>query len=207
MAVTEKDRIIWRNVEELLVEKGITKTDLSRLLGVSPQAVNSLKNNGIGVRSIKKLCRALDVDEIRLLTVEAPVRLSKNIPVISWVQAGCYSEVTDIHGVGISGEGEPVQSVRNVGPHAFALRVEGDSMAPRFLPGDIIVVDPDVTCDNGCFCVVNVNGEATFKVFHDRPGVIVLEPLNKKHPDIVIHKDREVDFRIVGKVVDLIPKM
>lgn len=203
----QKDQIIWGNVERILKDKGWTLVDLAKKMEVTPQAINSLKTRGIGQRSIKKLSAALNIDEIQLLLVEVPTPFSRPIPIISWVQAGLFADAEDHWPVGISGEGDPVFSYRKVGLHAFGLRVVGDSMAPRYLPGDTIIVDPELKCDNGSPCVVVLNGEAVFKFFKDTPEAIILEPMNPKHPDIIIRKDRSVDFRVVGKVVDLIPKM
>ena len=94
-----------------------------------------------------------------------------------------------------------------VGPNTFALRVEGDSMSPRFLEGDIIIVDPSLACENGDFCIAWLNGEVTFKKLRKNEKEIRLIPLNEKYPEIVIHMDKPVDFRIIGKVVDMIPKL
>ena len=68
----EKDRIIWDNVEKILKEKDWSLVDLAKHMEVTPQAINSLKKGGIGARSIKKLSTALNVDEIRLLSIELP---------------------------------------------------------------------------------------------------------------------------------------
>lgn len=68
----EKDRIIWDNVEKILKEKDWSLVDLAKHMEVTPQAINSLKKGGIGTRSIKKLSTALNVDEIRLLSIELP---------------------------------------------------------------------------------------------------------------------------------------
>jgi len=206
---TPRDKIIWDNVESLLKEKGWSYVDLARSMGVKPQSINSLKSGirGIGKKSLLKLSEALNVDQMQLLAVDIPVRRPHPIPVISWVQAGAFREAVDLYAVGFSGEGEPVYSTKAVGLNAFALRVEGDSMSPRYLPGDIIVVDPAVKCTNGCPCVVAMNGEAVFKMFHETDDAIVLRPLNPKYPEIVIRKDSPVDFRVVGKVIDLIPKL
>lgn len=203
----QRDQIIWGNVEKILKNKDWNLVDLAKEMNITPQAINSLKTRGIGARSIKKLAAALKIDEIQLMTIDAPARLPRPIPVISWVQAGSFTEAADMHAVGVSGEGDPVHSTKAVGPHAFALRVEGDSMAPRYLPGDIIVVDPEIMCDNDSPCVVVLNGEATFKFFKEIDGAIILQPMNNRFPEIVIRKDSQVDFRVVGKVVDLIPKL
>ena len=87
---TERDRIIWNNVEKLLKSKEWSLVDLAEKMGIKPQAVNSLKSGarGIGPRSTKKLATALGVDEIELYKIAVPERLLQPIPVISWVHAG-----------------------------------------------------------------------------------------------------------------------
>jgi len=127
------------------------------------------------------------------------------VPVISWVQAGSFSEAIDAYPEGVSGEREPVRPRNKVGPRSFALVVEGDSMRPRFMPGDIIIIDPDRDCENGDLCVVKYNDEVTFKRIRFQNGDVVLRPLNPKFPDITIRQDSEIDFQVVGRIVDMIP--
>jgi SOS-response transcriptional repressor LexA len=37
--------------------------------------------------------------------------------------------------------------------------------------------------------------------------IIKLISLNEKYPDIIIRKDSKVDFKVIGKVVDIIAKL
>ena len=204
---SQKDQIIWGNVEKILKDKDWSLVDLAKKMGVTPQAINSLKRGGIGIRSIKKLSLALNVDEIQLLTIEVPQRLPRPIPVISWVNAGSFSESLDNWPAGVSVVDEPVFSYRKLGPLAFGLRVEGDSMSPRYLHGDIIILDPEIKCDNGSACVVSLNGEVTFKLFWETETEIRLQPLNDRYPDTIIRKDSRADFKVIAKVIDLQAKL
>ncbi|MEQ2616351.1 S24 family peptidase, partial [Intestinimonas aquisgranensis] len=46
----------------------------------------------------------------------------------------------------------------------FGLRVKGDSMYPRYLEGDTVILRKQSTCDSGDDCAVMVNGnDATLK--------------------------------------------
>jgi SOS-response transcriptional repressor LexA len=204
-----RDQIIWNNIERLLIEKKWLLVDLASKMGVKPQAVNSLKSGarGIGIRSVAKLAKAFGVEEIEFYKVDIPDRKSMPIPVISWVHAGEFAEPQDSWPVGVSGESEPIYSYKKVGPLCFGLRIEGDSMLPRFMPGDVAVIDPEIRCDNGTACVVWVNGEVSLKLFYDGEKEIRLVPMNDRHETIVILKDSRVDFRIIGKVVDIIAKL
>ena len=199
----QKDFIIWGNVEKILKEKGWSLVDLAKAMEVTPQSINSLKRGGIGVRSIKKLTAALNVDEIRLLSIEVPPLQPRAIPVISWIHAGEFWDADDHWPINVSGEGEPVYSYTKTSPNAFGLRVQGDSMLPRFMPGDIVIVDPVFRCDNGSACIVSVNGEVSLKLFWEKETEIVLKSMNDKYPEIIIKKDSKVDFKVIGKVVDI----
>jgi len=49
------------------------------------------------------------------------------------------------------------------GGESFALRVLGDSMAPEFDHGDIIVIEPDGALHDGCFVLAEVDGQYHFR--------------------------------------------
>lgn len=76
-------------------------------------------------------------------------------------------------------------------------------MLPRFMPGDIAIVDPAVRCDNGSACVVSVNGEVQLRFFWEKETEIILKSMNDKYPEITIKKDSKVDFKVIGKVIDI----
>ena len=45
----------------------------------------------------------------------------------------------------------------------FALRVVGDDMAPEFLDGQVIIVDPGGKISSGCYVVARHQGEMIFR--------------------------------------------
>jgi DNA polymerase V len=49
------------------------------------------------------------------------------------------------------------------GAEVFALRVLGDSMAPEFLDGDIVIVEPGGAVRNGSFVLAHLDGEWTLR--------------------------------------------
>ena len=70
-------------------------------------------------------------------------------------------------------------------PHAFAARVMGDSMEPKYTEGDLVVFAPSMTPNGGddCFVRFASDGSTTFKRFNLRPdGKVRLEPLNPSYP-------------------------
>ena len=204
---SKQDQIIWENVERLVEQKGISLAQLARKMGTTPQSLNQIKTGirGVGGKMFSRFAEALEVDETRLLidTTYAPQLINKPIPVISTVHAGEFLEAMDHWPEGMSGEGEPVFSFVKTGTHAFGLIVEGLSMSPRFLPGDVVIVDPSVHCHNGCACVVWLNGEVSLKTFFENEAEIILKPINEEYATITISKNSKVKFKIIGKVVDL----
>ncbi len=127
----------------------------------------------------------------------------RQVPEISWVQAGAWCEIMDEFYPGDGNQLVPV--TRSVGPHTFALRVKGDSMEPRFPEGSLIVVDPERPADPGSFVVARLeeSKEATFKQLVHDSGRKYLRPLNTQYPMIEINGEATV----VGVVVQAIQEI
>lgn len=108
------------------------------------------------------------------------------VPVINKVSAGYPKDFTDLaypRGVADDYVGCPDIHDRD----AFATRVHGDSMQPKYREGDIVIFSPAASPRNGDDCFVRFeNGNTTFKrVFFesDEAGVAVLrlQPRNEKY--------------------------
>lgn len=126
------------------------------------------------------------------------------VPLISYVQAGYWTEATDPATVG---DGfEYLLTDQELSGSAFALQIEGDSMLPQFKPGDRVIVDPEICPQPGDF-VVAMNGghEATFKKYRprslDASGNVVFElvPLNE---DFAPMRSDQTPIRIVGTMME-----
>jgi len=86
---------------------------------------------------------------------------------------------------------------------AFLLRVEGDSMIEaQIVPGDLVVVKPQPTAEDGEIVVAMLDGEATLKRFFHEGDRIRLQPENREMEPIILHPDSG-DLSIVGKVIGL----
>lgn len=66
----------------------------------------------------------------------------------------------------------------------IGLKVEGDSMYPKYLQGDTIILELTPDCESGTDAAVYVNGyEATLKtVIKNDNGTITLMPINTSYP-------------------------
>lgn len=127
----------------------------------------------------------LGVEEKRAdYNVSPPAEVKRQVPVISWVAAGKFCHSDDPFPPGVADEW--VGATANVGPRAYALRVDGDSMEPRFPDGCTIIVDPEWEAKHKSFVVVRLEGsdETTFKQLMAEGGKRYLKPLNPRYPII-----------------------
>jgi DNA polymerase V len=99
------------------------------------------------------------------------------------------------------------------GAESFALMVLGDSMAPEFVEGEIIVVEPEGLAADGSYVVAQVAGEWTFRQLAAKDGRWQLRPLNPAYATadladlsavrgVVIQKSRPGRRRALKRYVD-----
>ena len=88
----------------------------------------------------------------------------------------------------------------------FALRIKGDSMEPRFVEGDVVIVRKQETADSGDIVVALVNGDsATIKKLKRHQNGITLVPSNSAYEPMYYSNEEimELPGNILGKVVEL----
>lgn len=117
------------------------------------------------------------------------------VPVVNRVSAGYPKDFTDLsYPKGVADEyvGCPDVSDKD----AFAARVHGDSMTPKYREGDIVIFSPAAGPKNGDDCFVRFeDGQTTFKrVFfeNDERGraTLRLQPRNEKYRPQVIASEK-----------------
>lgn len=128
---------------------------------------------------------------------------SVRIPVLGAIPAGIPIEaIQDI----ADWEEIPVELTRGNREY-FGLLVEGDSMYPKYLSGDTVIVRKQSVCENGDDCVVYVNGfDATLKTvrLHD-DGSLTTEPINPTYAPrtYTLEEIKTLPVSIAGIVVEL----
>ena len=86
---------------------------------------------------------------------------------------------------------------------AFALRVDGDSMAPQILPGDVVVLSPSVPAVQGRAAVVQLAGQigVTCKLYRKSGGHVHLVPANARYEIADVPADQvEWALRVLARV-------
>lgn len=108
------------------------------------------------------------------------------VPIINRVSAGYPRDFTDLsYPRGIADSYVSCPDLPD--PDAFAARVFGDSMTPKYREGDIVIFSPAASCKNGDDCFVRFDdAQTTFKrIFFesadDNAEMIRLQPRNEKY--------------------------
>lgn len=131
-------------------------------------------------------------------------QLNENeVPLISLVQAGDWSEAFDPYPVG-----EGSESLKCPYPHGdstFAVQITGQSMSPEFPEGMIIFIDPGRMPENKEYCVAKLEdtNEATFKQYVVEDGQKFLKATNPDWPKkyIQINGNCCIIGRLIGVYV------
>jgi SOS-response transcriptional repressor LexA len=114
------------------------------------------------------------------------------VPVINKVPAGYPAEFDDMgYPVGFADDYVRCPDIHD--PNAFAVRVIGDSMQPKFTEGDIVVFSPaaDVQTGDDCFVRLTMPHETTFKrIFFEADKKVRLQPRNDMQSPIIIDGNR-----------------
>jgi len=123
---------------------------------------------------------------------KAPLAAGRLVPIINKVAAGYPTDFNDLdYPVGIADDYVRCPDLHD--PNAFAVRVVGDSMEPRFFEGDIVVFSPAVEVNNGddCFVRFTMPHETTFKrVFFEKDEKVRLQPRNERYSPTIVDGDR-----------------
>lgn len=142
---------------------GLTQQELAEKLGISRQHLSKLENSPKPLspklaRRVAEVCRNSGFPHAGALNGV------RTIPVRSWAQAGIGADFEEL----------PLDWEKRVATdcpdeHAFAVEIQGDSMEPKFFPGDIAVLMPTHQPRNGSIVVARLEHEGTvFKVFTTR---------------------------------------
>jgi repressor LexA len=196
---TERQRRILEIIREFTAEHGYPPSvrEIGELVGLSSSStihahLKALERRGLISRDPTKP-RAL-----RTGTLPAS-RDALVVPILGRVAAGVpITAQEDVEGEFLFPSGYVPRA-----SDAFMLRVQGDSMVDAaILNGDLILVRPQRTADNGEIVVAMVDGEATVQRFYREAGRVRLQPENQAMAPIYAS-----DVEIVGRVEAVVRRL
>ncbi len=205
-----------KRLQIALNNKNWLQSDLEKAVeGYEPKIDKTLINKylkGIAFARQKRLsilADVLGVNEPWLMGYDVPMNKNitiKNksirIPVLGSIPAGIPIELIE----DIIDYEDISEDMLKGGKEYFALKVKGNSMEPKYLNGDTIIVLKQNDCESGQDCIVMVNGDdGTFKRVFKSDNGITLQPLNNEYMP-VFYSNKEViskPVRILGVVKEI----
>ena len=157
--------ILNERIKEMRIKKGMTLFEVAEQIGVRDATVQRYESGEI--KNIKydiivKLAQLFNCTPAFLMGWENEIQVSPineedfiMIPVVGRVAAGkgCYAE-EDIESY------EPTSKRLLTSDNKYMyVRVQGDSMMPRYLPNDLLLVQCQTSVDSGSYAVVLIDGE------------------------------------------------
>ncbi|KDN09340.1 LexA family protein [Gilliamella sp. Imp1-1] len=193
-------------------ELSLTQEQVASQVGIKQQSYQAIESGEVKKpRYLYEISVALKCDMAWLLSgkekevknVEPITLKARQVPLISYVQAGVWTESCELRD---STGFEYIMTSLELSDQSFALRIKGDSMEPEFKEGDVVIIDPAVKPIPGEFVVaMNGESEATFKKYrelgHDEHERMQFEliPLN---PDYTTMSTLTQQIRIIGTMVE-----
>ena len=126
----------------------------------------------------------------------------RNLPILSWAQAGKAVASEEI-----PGDWDEVVPSDVTDDRAFAVRLRGDSMEPKFSDSDIAILLPGVTATNGEIVVANVKNQGVLcKIMHVQldKNLVKLSSYNPAYPPTEYHRD---EFHWIYPVAAIIKQL
>lgn len=185
---------IWRAVDRLAQENGLSASGLARKAGLDPTTFNKSKRatrdgkaRWPSTESISKILEATQSDLSQFVNyVEggAPRSPVNYVPLIGLAQAGS-SGFFDDAGYPIGGSWDEIPFPDIPDSNAYALEISGASMEPVFRDGDMVLVSPSANIRRGDRVIVKTkDGEVLAKQLRRRTARrIELQSLNPDFED------------------------
>jgi phage repressor protein C with HTH and peptisase S24 domain len=191
---------VWRAIDTLAAEHGLSPSGLARKAGLDPTSFNMSKRGTADGRnrwpSTESLAKVLNATGAGLGDFTALVlgarampdvraRPRTKIPLIGLAQAGS-SGFFDDGGYPAGAGWDEVELPQTGDAHAYALTISGDSMEPVYRAGDSIIVSPAAPVRAGDRVVARSSeGAVMAKLLARRTATrIELRSLNPAFPDL-----------------------
>lgn len=194
-----------QRLRQAIFMKGIRQAEIAERSGIDKSKISKYVagKNMPGGDTLVKLAAALGVDAAWLSGETPdidPYELLKEtdgfreIPVVGRVAAGAPI-------FAIENQVDSLM-VRDNRSGLFGLRIVGDSMAPRIMDGDLVVVQQQDDAKDGDIIIALIDDEATCKVIKKSAWGVSLVPFNSSYaPFVYTEREAEERMHIIGKVI------
>ncbi|MDO4282382.1 MAG: XRE family transcriptional regulator [Clostridia bacterium] len=194
-------------------KKNYTIEDLAQILKIDKNKLYRWENispANMPTTAIKKLADLYEVNPTWLCGYDVPKKI---------ITSNKKLETIKIPVVGTVAAGTPILAEQNIIDYEelpanefkdgeyFGLKVKGNSMFPRILERDVVIVRKQEDCESGQIAVVLVNGdEATVKQVKKTASGIMLIPFNATEYEPVFFTKEDIEKKPV-KIVGIVKRL
>lgn len=199
---------LYTNIKRRREELKMSQTELAKKLGYKDRSTIAKIESGENDLTQSKIiafAQALNTTPAQLMGWEDNENSIFSLPGVMPIPSGKKIPI-----IGTIACGTPVLATENIEEYietspddkaTFALRCKGDSMSPRLMDGDIVLIHQQPTVENGETAAVLIGEEATLKRVYIRENSITLAPENLNYEPIHFTGEDMNDVIILGKVV------
>lgn len=220
---------MFERYSEMLKERGVKNIDVSRATGIPASTFSDWKKGKSSPKrdKIEKIAEFFEInpdwlagtsdfktnkemlehfdkksnlDVIKGQMIDVQENTTR-IKVLGKVAAGVPTHMQDEYVIGY----EDVSNDMIKDDNVFGLEINGDSMSPRILKGDVVIVREQNDAESGDVVIVSINGdEATCKRLMKYATGISLISFNPAYEPMTF-SNKEIEekpVRIIGKVIE-----
>ena len=183
------------------------QAELGEAIGIGKSSISEWESGkrSPDIDKIKDIAKVFNVTPAYLMGWDEPSPASRPLP------AGLLPVVKRrIPILGHVAAGVPIMAEREYEEYEddtyglscdYVLRVEGDSMEPRVMNGDIVYVRQQPDVDDGQIAVVGVDDSVTLKVVYHLPNGLQLVSLNPKYKPMIYTQSNTDYLAVIGLAV------
>jgi len=199
--IMSKNRLNLYEIDQLCMKMGWSHSEMARQAGLSRGMGSYLMKHGTtSSKTAKALADAfgVDINQITMREPNSEIESARKVPMFSsWAHAGLAKPELFA---------EKWLLCNSTPPDAIALKIQGDSMAPYFITGDVVICTKENKPESGNFVLVKLqtDSEPALKeifIYSDR---ISFRSLNPIYPEVeLVKKDKELieDMWVVIKMI------
>jgi phage repressor protein C with HTH and peptisase S24 domain len=185
------------------VSQNLTQAEAAKLLDIDRSYLSQVERVRSPGKSLRTRFELLEKSSsVKVNGNASPAYGLRNLPVLSWAQAGQAHDFEEI-----PSDWEEVVPSDVTDERAFAVRLRGDSMEPRFSDGDIAVLLPGIAPTNGETVVANLKNQGVLcKIMHVQldKNLVKLSSYNPAYPPTEYHRD---EFNWIFPVATIIKQL
>ena len=202
----DKDSIFAKRLSEAMKKRNLNQSELSLKTGITSSSISDWINGRYTAKQDKILIlsEVLRVSRDWLIGLDVPMDIKA--PTIAPVVFN-KDDMIKMPVLGRIPAGVPIEAIEDIETHLyihkdrvketpedyFLLKIDGDSMSPKYDNEDVILFEKSSTANNGQDVAIMVNGyDATFKTIYRYEDRVELKPINQQY-QVQVFNNKEIE--------------